>query len=89
MDESILITSLVLAQSFAFGAVQFLKTKVPSELKPLTYVAIAAVTNVALYYALSSDILAVQLLMAGITGSVGVTGGVDFYKHDVKQGSAL
>jgi hypothetical protein len=85
LDLTLLGTALALGNAFAFGVVQLVLKNFVPEYKPTAFIVISSIASVALYFGLASEYVLVKLAIAAVASAYGVTGGIDFYKKDVKN----
>lgn len=86
MDSAVLAQAIAYGTGFTFGLFQtVLKKYMASEWKAPAFVLVGSVSITALYYGLLSGSVLLNVVIAAVGATYAVTGGVDFYKHDVKQ----
>ena len=83
IDTGVMTQAVGLAAAFSFGALEILFETVPSKLKPYLYVGLTSFLSVAVYLALISTNPWVMLLVAAVSVSTSVTGGVKMLHKDV------
>ena len=85
MNPEILAQAVAYGVGFTFGLFQtVIKDLIKPEWKAPAFVVLGSVSITGLYYGLLSGSVLLSVIIAAVSSSYAVTGGVDFYKKEVK-----